>query len=367
MTNFSAALLLLMSLILTVGLSLAQAGETCQASDDTVEIVPPPPPRAVTLANGVQMPILSLGMAHVTFGSNHRDNNATFVGFSPERAYRQVELALRKGTRSFDTALMYATQPQLGMVLGQWFASGSLKSRDDIFITTKVFHAPAPDFGLAKNHQVNLNSMTPADVSKQTEEHIEQCLKELGMGYIDLMLMHWPSDKGQPEEISRQRRLAAWRVLETFYERGWLRAIGVSNFSEKHLQDLMTDGATIRPMVNQIEASPYLQFKAIVSYCQNHGIQVQSYSPLGGGLLDVKNDPLLLSLAKEYEVDVGQVVLRYLIQKGYVVAYLTTSAERMVTNQKVFDFELSEENIQTIDGLNRVHGSWGLPSPYDLP
>jgi diketogulonate reductase-like aldo/keto reductase len=209
--------------------------------------------------------------------------------------------------------------------------------------------------------------MSTEDVTKQTEEHIEQCLKELGVGYIDLLLMHWPSMEGQSEEISRQRRLAAWRVFETFYERGWVRAIGVSNFSERHLQQLMDDGAKVLPMVNQIEASPYLQFNDIVSYCQDNGIVVQSYSPLGSGVTDVKDNVLLKELASHHQKDVGQIAFRYLIQKGYAVAYLTNSETRMESNQNVFDFLLSKEEMKQIDTLNHVDGGWGLPSPYDLP
>ena len=329
--------------------------------------VPSTPMPTAILSNGVKMPILSLGTAHYSFRLKHKDSNAPFAGFYPERTYRQIEQALQRGIRSFDTALMYGSQPQLGFVLGQWWASGKLQSRDDVFITTKVFHSPAPAFGLQRNQLDDLNSLSPAQVAEQVEQHIEQCLHELGVGYIDLLLMHWPSDEGQPVEISRQRRLAAWKVFETFYQRGWLRAIGVSNFSEKHLQDLMDDGATIRPMVNQIEASPYLQFTKIVEYCQQHNIQVQSYSPLGSGLNNVKDDPLLHELAAKHNKDVGQVALRYLVQKGYAVAYLTTSAERMVTNPQIFDFELDESDIKSIDGLNRADGSFGLPSPYDLP
>lgn len=343
------------------------AKEECLAAGDSSFLPPKPIPRA-RLHNGVQMPTLSLGMAHFTFGSPLMESNRTYIGFYPERTYRQAELALQQGIRSFDTALMYGTQPHLGHVLGEWWRAGQLQSREDVFITTKVFHAPAPGFGLEANHQVHLETMSPEDVTLQTTRHIEQCLKELGVGYIDLLLMHWPSVAGQSEEISRQRRLAAWKVFEEFYQRGWLRAIGVSNFSEKHLEQLREDGASIQPMVNQIEASPYLQHTNIVKYCQKHSIVVQAYSPLGSGLMDVKDDKLLLELAAKYQKDVGQLVFRYLIQKGYVIAYKTSNAGRMESNQDVFDnFELSKEDVAKIDALNRVNGSFGLPSPYDLP
>ena len=340
-----------------------QQEEECAAA----AFLPPQAVPRVSLHNGVQMPTLSLGMAHFTFGSPHKEGNVTYVGFFPEQAFRQAELALQHGIRSFDTALMYGTQPHLGQVLGRWWSNGQLKHRDDVFITTKVFHAPAPGFGLELNHQFDLETMSPEDVTHRTTKHIEQCLKELGVGYIDLLLMHWPSVEGQPEGISRQRRLAAWKVFEEFYQRGWLRAIGVSNFSERHLKQLMEDGAIIRPMVNQIEASPYQQFPNIVQYCRDNDIVVQAYSPLGSGMMDVKNDIVLLGLANKCQKDVGQFVFRYLIQKGYVIAYKTSTAKRMESNQNVFDFEISKEDIDAVDSLNRVDGSFGLPSPYDLP
>lgn len=343
------------------------ASSTAQDCTAQPDFSPPKDIPTIKLHNGVKMPLLSLGTSHAVFGESHKDNNVTFIGFTPEKAYRQIELALRSGIRSFDTALMYGTQPHIGHVLANWWMNGWLQNREDVFITTKVFHEPAAGFGLAANHQVNLEYMSPEEVAKQTEQHIEQCLKELGIGYIDLMLMHWPSTEGQPEDISRKRRIAAWRVLELFYKRGWLRAIGVSNFNENHLQQLLDDGAEICPMVNQIEASPYLQFDKIVAYCQNRDILVQSYSPLGSGKNDVKNDKLLKQLAETYQKDIGQIAFRYLIQKGYAVAFLTKSENRMVGNCDVFDFELSGWHMKEIDQLNRVNGTWGLPSPYILP
>lgn len=369
-TNMWALASSIIHLVLVVAASASNASTTtgdCAAAPGQESFLPPKLIPQVALHNGVQMPTLSLGMAHFTFGSPHKEGNITYTGFYPERAYRQAELALQNGVRTFDTALMYGTQPHLGSVLGRWWANGQLQSRDDVFITTKVFHSPAPGFGLMANHQVNLETMTPEAVTVQTAAHIEQSLKELGVGYIDLLLMHWPSVAGQSEGISRQRRLAAWKVFEEFYQRGWLRAIGVSNFSELHLEQLMDDGATIRPMVNQIEASPYLQFTNIAKYCQQNSIVVQAFSPLGSGLTDVRSDKVLVELGGKYRKDVGQVVFRYLIQKGYVIAYKTSTAKRMESNLDVFDFDLSEKDMTKIDALNQVGESFGLPSPYDLP
>jgi diketogulonate reductase-like aldo/keto reductase len=329
----------------------------------------------ILLRNGVGLPLVSLGTSHFAAfgGAPHLDNyveNQTFTGFYPAVAYRQIELALQNGVRSFDTALMYGTQPHLGQVLGQWWAHGRLESRTEVFITTKVFHKPEPKFGLKRNHMFDMHRMTPEQVTIQTEDHIELCLKELQIGYIDLLLMHWPSGVGHDETMARQRRLAAWKVFEDFYARGWLRAIGVANFSPKHIDQLMQDGATIWPMVNQIEASPYISYEDIWEYCHDNAIQLQAFSPLGNGRMNIENDPVLLELADQYNKDVGQIALRYLIQRGYAVAVRTNSPQRMITNWQLFDFELSNEDMETIFALSQhgsLNGTWGLPRPHDLP
>jgi diketogulonate reductase-like aldo/keto reductase len=191
--------------------SSAPLNGDCPVNND--KYLPPADIPTVILRNGVELPLFSLGTAHVAMGVSHGVDNQTFTGFFPAMAYRQVELALQKGIRSFDTALMYGTQPHLGQVLGAWWAAGRLTARSNIFITTKVFHKPAPKFGLKRNHLADMHHMTPEQVALQTEDHVELCLKELQMGYIDLMLLHWPSGEGHDETMARQRRLAAWKVL----------------------------------------------------------------------------------------------------------------------------------------------------------
>ncbi|CAB9509894.1 Deoxymugineic acid synthase 1 [Seminavis robusta] len=369
MPNILRLFLLLTALLLCAvhGSSMPSDCDDDGGDNECSAYLPPAHNPHLTLRNGVRMPLFSMGVAHVTSGSPLVENNRTFVGFSPSKSFRQIELSLQKGIRSFDTALVYGTQPHLGQVLGQWWASGRLQSREEVFITTKVFTFPAHKFGLKRNHPWNLNDLTPQQVSIQTEDYIEQCLHELNVGYIDLLLMHWPSGPGQEEGISRQRRLAAWKVFEDFYDRGWVRAVGVSNFSERHIDQLMQDGAIIWPMVNQIEASPYLQYESILRYCQDHEIQPQSYAPLGSGLLNVQEDAVLLELANVHQKDVGQVVFRYLIQRGYAIAFLTQSPNRMVSNLDVFDFELNEDELKAIHSLSRVNATFGVPTRYELP
>jgi diketogulonate reductase-like aldo/keto reductase len=318
------------------------------------------------LHNGVEMPILSLGTAQlITVPGVNPELPSDFVGFLPEKNYRQMELALSAGVRAFDTAFIYRSQPPMGRVLAEWWRTGRLESRQDVWITSKIFHPPSPSNTFDISHMADLPNMTPEQVSKETKRHFEVSLHELGVGYIDLMLLHWPSLPSMPDaDMNRQRRLAAWKVLEQMYDRGWARAIGVSNFSPEHLEHLKEDGAKIVPMVNQIEASVSLQYPNIVKYCLDNNILPQAYSPLGRGLSEMPE--LVHQIGEKYGKDAGQVSFRYLLQLGYAVTYLTNSEKRMVSNAQVFDFELSDDEMSQLTALNRPDGGWGLPSPIDL-
>jgi diketogulonate reductase-like aldo/keto reductase len=318
------------------------------------------------LHNGVEMPLLSLGTAQlVTVPNVKPELPQHFIGFLPEKNYRQVELALTIGVRAFDTAFIYRSQPPMGRVLAEWFRTGRLESRQDVWITSKVFHAPSATNTFEISHMADLPNMTPEQVSKETKRHFEMSLHELGVGYIDLMLLHWPSLPSMPDaEMNRQRRLEAWKILEQMYNRGWARAIGVSNFSPEHLEQLKEDGAKIVPMVNQIEASVTLQYPEIVKYCVDNNILPQAYSPLGRGLSEMPD--LVHTIGEKHGKDAGQVSFRYLLQLGYAVTYLTNSEKRMVSNAQVFDFELSDGEMAQLTSLNRPDGGWGLPNPNDL-
>ena len=218
---------------------------------------------------------------------------------------------------------------------------------------------------------------------------------QLNVGYVDLLLLHWPSGVSNDvndndsdivsttttatitdpmnidwslnnEYNNRQRRFAAWQVLEDLYHKGWARAIGVSNFSAQHLKQLQDDGATIVPMVNQIEASVTLQYTDIVHYCINHNIVPQAYSPFGRQLTDLPIDVLQEMVKRHNKSDYGQIIIKYLLQIGYSVVFLSNSPERMVSNMKVFDFYLSLTDILTLKELSQPDGGWGLPSPDQL-
>lgn len=321
---------------------------------------------STTLANGVEMPLLALGTAHLITEPGMLEENEKFTGMVPERLYRSLTLALEAGMRGIDAALIYRTHHAIRQVLGTWFASGRLE-RKDVFIETKVFHGPVDaKIPTAETHLPDMDSLTPEQVTERVTLQFEQSLMELGVGYVDLMLLHWPATMGSKDPKNRERRIAAWKVLEEFYNIGWARAIGVSNFSVQHLEQLAQDGATVRPMVNQIEASIYLQYNDIVEYCQARNVVVQAYSPLGRGLKDISKDPVVMAIAGKHRKNYGQIAMRYLVQLGYAVTFLSSSAERLSSNQDIFSFELDEDDMKQLSELNRPDGSWGLPAPHEM-
>jgi diketogulonate reductase-like aldo/keto reductase len=322
-----------------------------------------------TLHNGVELPVFSLGTAQLIHKPNiYPDAPQDFAGFLTERGYRQTELSLQKGLRSFDSAYIYRSHQALGRVLGEWWRVGKIK-REDVFLVTKVFHPAAEsaktDIAFQSVQIPNLDQLSPKQVEETVRLHFEQSLRELGVGYVDLMLLHWPGPwQGGKESTNRHRRIAAWKVLEEMYEKRWARAIGVSNFCPKHLEQLKQDGASIVPMVNQFEASVTLQYTDILDYCQQNNIVPQAYSPLGRGVKDLP--PLVSELARKYSKDEAQICFRYLYQLGYAIVFMTNSPERMVSNTEIFEFELSPKEIEALSALHHLDGGWGLPNPADL-
>lgn len=317
----------------------------------------------IDLANGVEMPQLMLGSAHLREPGNI-PSNPKFTGLVPDLTYQSVHSALKAGWRGIDSALIYRSHRAIAQVLGHWLMEGKLR-REDVFLATKVFHGPVPGVATTGTF-MDLDRMTPEETAQLTEEQLHASLHQIGVGYLDMVFMHWPAAMDSQDDGNRARRIAAWKILEEFYERGWARAIGVSNFSEEHLQQLVEDGAKVTPMVNQIEASVYQQYDKIVEYCKKADIIVQAYSPLGRGVTNALKDPVVLEIAKKHGKDAGQVAMRYLIQKGYVMTCLSTSPERLMTNQDIFYFELDKDDMGKLNALNRPDGTWGLPSPYGM-
>ncbi|KAL3929221.1 MAG: hypothetical protein SGARI_004814 [Bacillariaceae sp.] len=322
----------------------------------------------------MEMPQLALGTAPLKTAEEDTSSfcpTNSFAGFLPEQAVRSVAIALSSNMRHIDTALIYRSHTSVRHVLLQKLASGELE-RSDVFVTSKVFHPnTGGQFGTEELHcmPIDQGEMTHDQVYNKVYEQFQQTLIELGVGYVDLMLLHWPGRiRDKDENGNRMRRKAAWKALQDCYHKGWARSIGVSNFSEHHLQQLEADGGCqVRPMVNQFEASVFLQQSSILSYCQEHNIVSVAYSPLGRGVNRVTSNNVVLKIAEQHGKNAGQVALKYLLQKGYGgIVFLTSSKERMVTNTQLYDFTLTEDEVQALDQLSRPDGSWGLDSPYNI-
>jgi len=252
------------------------------------------------LANGTKMPYLGLGVFKTP---NEEIKNA-------------VKWAIDKGYRHIDTAAFYQNEDGLGQAL----KSISIE-RKDIFITSKVWNT---DQGY-----------------DATIDAFNKSLSKLQTDYLDLYLVHWPV-KGKYKDT--------WKALETLYDEGRIRAIGVSNFMQHHLEDLM-DSAKVMPMVNQIEFHPYLRQQDLLDFCKNNNIQFEAWSPLMQG--KIFGIDVLKELAGKYEKTIAQVVLRWDLQKGVVTIPKSVKKERIESNADIFDFEISDEDMARIDALDR--------------
>ncbi|MFP9130792.1 aldo/keto reductase [Niallia sp. BSM11] len=258
----------------------------------------------VALANGVKMPWLGLGVFQV-------EDGATVV--------ESVRAAIKNGYRSIDTAAIYQNEAGVGQGIKEGIELAGI-SREDLFITSKVWN---DDLGYEK-----------------TLAAFEASLEKLGLDYLDLYLIHWPK-AGKYKE--------AWRALETLYKNKKVKAIGVSNFQVHHLEDLMKD-AEIMPMINQVEFHPKLTQTQVRAFCQLHGIQVEAWSPLmQGQLLDHE---LLKSIGAKYNKSVAQVIIRWDLQNGIITIPKSIKEHRIIENADVFDFILTDKEMEQITELN---------------
>jgi len=254
----------------------------------------------VTLNNNVQMPILGLGVYQTPPGRVTQNS---------------VKFALKLGYRHVDTARIYGNEADVGEAVRE---SGIL--REDLFVTTKLWNS---DQGY-----------------DSTLRACEASLKRLGLDYVDLYLVHFPVPDVRKE---------SWRAMETLFKKGRCRAIGVSNFTIRHLEEL-TEESDVVPSVNQVEFHPFLYQKELLDYCQGKRIQVEAYSPLARG--ERFKQPRILSLAKKYSKTPAQLMIRWGIQHGVVVIPKSTREERIRENSQVFDFDISDDDMMSLDSLN---------------
>jgi diketogulonate reductase-like aldo/keto reductase len=300
------------------------------------------------LQNGVKMPMIGFGTASFYDGIRR-----------PELAYRALTVALGAGYRHIDSAVMYGSERQVGHVLGKHFSEDRL-TREDIFITTKVGHPPTTDFPNAKTQYLYAEDVSAYDGVLQ---EFYQSLDDLGVGYVDLLLLHWPGlfedpsrfgpDWNTPmpsKEVARKKRAEMWAAAEFIYERKLARAIGVSNYMLDHLEHLLPH-CKVAPMMNQFEVHPYLPQEEMVAFCQSKGIQVTAYSPLGGGSVRFLEDPIVTGLAEKKKMTPAQIVLSWLMQRGIVVIPKSTNLVRMTQNLQTQQDVLSEEEMKLVSSL----------------
>lgn len=252
--------------------------------------------------------------------------------------------AIKIGYRHFDTAAVYRSEKSLGEAIAEALRSGLIKSRSEVFVTTKLW------CNSADRHLV-----VPA---------IKQSLKNLGLEYVDLYLIHWPLKliqeefKGPvPNEcIAPIDIKAVWEGMEECQNLGLTKSIGVSNFSSKRIQQILSF-AKIPPAANQVEMNPLWQQKKLVEFCKDHGILVTAYSPLGAfgnnvwGHSGVMECDVLQDIAKSKGKTLAQISLRWLYEQGVSIAVKSFNIERMKQNLDIFDWSLTEEELLKIDQI----------------
>ncbi|WP_026399984.1 aldo/keto reductase [Acholeplasma equifetale] len=263
--------------------------------------------RFITLNNGVRMPQFGLGTYKVEAG---------------ESAYETVLAALKVGYRMFDTAKMYHNESDIGRAIRD-----SKIDRSEIFVTSKIY------------------KLYHGDQSK-IEKDILDSLEKINLGYIDLMLIHWPSPD---PEIN----LKAWQVLEKFYEKGLIKAIGVSNFRIHHI-DYLVKYAKIKPAMNQVECHPLLSQEPLLNHLKKLNINMTSYGPFAKGrVFEAPTSEALTEIAKKYDATISQIIIAWGLKRGIVMIPKTVHEERLIENFNALNIELSDEDLIKINALNR--------------
>ena len=255
----------------------------------------------VLLNNGVEMPILGFGVYQVT---------------DPNECETSVLEAINAGYRLIDTAQAYGNEEAVGKAIKK-----SGVAREELFITTKLW---------------------VSDVSyDKAKKAFEKSLKNLGLDYLDLYLIHQPYGDVH----------GAWHAMEELYKEGRIRAIGISNFQPDRVMDMIVFNEVV-PAVNQIETHPFNQHVETQKFLVENKVQIESWGPFAEGRNDIFKNELLASIGKKYNKSIAQVILRWLTQRGVVVIPKSVRKERIIENLNIFDFKLSPEDMEAIASLD---------------
>jgi len=274
-----------------------------------------------TMSNGVEIPAIGFG---------------TWQTPDDEVGYNAVMKALACGYRHIDTAAIYGNESSVGRAI-----KDSGIERSQIFLTTKVWND-------AHGYEATLGAF-------------ETSLQKLGTDYVDLYLIHWPNPI-QHRQDWEEANAGTWKAMEDLYKQGKIKAIGISNFWQHHIEALLKT-AEIKPMVNQLRICPGDMDKELIDYCNAEGMILEAYSPLATG--KAFGVDVLVDLAEKYETTVAKLCLRWSLQNGFVPLPKSVTPERIEANAQVFDFEIDERDMVLISGLDNVCGK--STSPDEKP
>jgi len=261
----------------------------------------------VTLNNGIQMPIVGFGVFQIA---------------DPKECERSVVDAIECGYCLIDTAASYGNEEAVGQGLRR-----SGKAREDLFVTTKLW---VEDTGY-----------------ERTRQAIEKSLRRLQLDYLDLYLIHQPFGDVH----------GSWRAMEEACNAGKVRAIGLSNFHPDRLMDIIAFNEVV-PAVNQVEVNPFHQQAESVTFMGDNGVQAEAWAPFAQGHNNLFHNEVLVAIGGKHGKSVGQVVLRWLVQRGVVVLAKSVRKERMLENLNIFDFQLDESDMANIAALETGQSSF---------
>lgn len=255
------------------------------------------------LNNGLKIPVLGLGVFRMD---------------DKKEAYKSIRKAIDLGYRHIDTAMIYENEEPVGKAIRE-----SGVDRADFFVTTKLWIDDIK----------NDNAQNALDSS----------LRKLGLDYVDLYLVHWPI---------KDKYVSIWKDMEKIAATDKVRAVGVSNYQENHLKEIL-DLRSLVPAVNQIELHPYLSQNELVEFCTQHNIKIESWSPLCANKNNLLDEQILKDLADKYSKTPAQIILRWNIERGLIVIPKSSNPGRQKENIDLFDFSLTAEDIEKVNSLNK--------------